>query len=612
MSVTLALQDHVPAAEVRGAKRWLYAGDDPTFELGGLERVVTADVAMAAARELREPYLDAIGRLSHLNASPEWWSTHLAAKHPYPSLFARLCGLAAAQQLASDGTLVVCSTPAQLEELRITLPGARTASTVSARARREAPGTALRAAWPMLRGFGNRAPSRLLHAAGAAGPRVRFALERTPGYRRRTLDALGSPQTGLAGLAGPRTVLLVTWLDERCFGPGGVYRDPHLGPLGALVEHQGGRVARLLKPLLHAPFARCASALLASGEPSALTDGYLTDDDWLSCERRVRAWRAWIPGDLQVGTIPFARLAGEYLRDHRRAQVDALTHELLVRRLAGAGVQPQLIVFPWEGHAWEQVLTDAVHRFMPGTSVVGYDNLNFTSLALSLYPSVSEVGIRPLPDRVVTNGPTFADVLRASPFPSERVRSGCALRHAQLVDGRPARSPERDFILAACSIDAEQSIELLRKASTAFGGELVARLHPASDARAIRAALPRGIRYADEPLADLLPRARLMLYTYSVVPYEALAAGTPPVLVRSEAMLDLDQLEPTPEVRWVARTPAELRVVAAEIGSLSDREAWERRAREVVQAALAPVSSACVEHFLSGDASSLAGPSLPV
>ena len=612
MSVILALQDHVPAAEVRGAKRWLYAGDDPSFELRGVERVVTADAAMAAAGELREPYLDAIGRLSQLNASPEWWATHLAAKQPYPSLFARLCGLAAAQELASDGTLLVCSTPAQLEELRAALPGARAANTVYARARREAPGTALRSTWPLLRAFGRRAPSRLLDAAVAAAPQARFALERTPGYRQRTLDALGGPRGLLSGFSGARTVLLVTWLDERCFGPAGEYRDPHLGPLGSLLERSGARVARLLKPLLRAPFSRCASALLASGEVSALTDAYVTDDDWLSSERRVRGWKASIPGDLRVGTFPFARLAGEYLLEHRRAQVDALTHEALVRRLAAAGVQPELIVFPWEGHAWEQVLTDAVHRFMPGTSVIGYDNLNFTSRALSLYPSAYEVGIRPLPDRVVTNGPTFAGVLRASAFPSERVRSGCALRHTHLLDDPPAPPPRREFILAACSIDTGQSIELLRKAFAAFGEEFVARLHPASDARAIRAALQSSIRYADEPLAALLPRARLMLYTYSVVPYEALAAGTPPVLVRSEAMLDLDQLEPTPEVRWVARTPEELRAVAAEIGSLADREAWERRAREVVQAALAPVSSACVEQFLPADPSSIAGPTLPV
>jgi hypothetical protein len=64
-------------------------------------------------------------------------------------------------------------------------------------------------------------------------------------------------------------------------------------------------------------------------------------------------------------------------------------------------------------------------------------------------------------------------------------------------------------------------------------------------------------------------------------------------------MLDLDQLEPTPDVRWAARTPAELRDAAAQIESMPDRTDWERRAHEVVHAALSPVGAACVDQFLA-------------
>ena len=47
----------------------------------------------------------------------------------------------------------------------------------------------------------------------------------------------------------------------------------------------------------------------------------------------------------------------------------------------------------------------SVHRHMPGTEVIGYDNLNFSRFALSLYPGPAEVAIRPLPDRVVIKAP---------------------------------------------------------------------------------------------------------------------------------------------------------------------------------------------------------------
>ena len=597
MGVTLALQHRVPRAALRGVRRWLYVGDDPTFELADLERVATADVTMGRARELRGPYLDAIGGLSALNDSPEWWASHLAAKHPYPSLFARLCGLAAGRELAEDGTLIVCSTPAQLAELARMLPGARAVGITGAGLRRRAPADVVRLVWPALRLLGERAPGRVRGPLTAGDTALRFAFERTPGHRRRVLEALGA--TPLHDFSGEDTVLLVTWLDKRSFGETGAYTDPHLGPLGTMLAERGLRVARLAKVLLHAGFEQVARALLATGERAVFPDSYLTGADWRDCERRVAGFTAAIPDSTSVGGLPFARLAHEYAGEHTRAQVDALSHELLIRRLAQAGVRPERIVFPWEGHAWEQVLIGAAHAHMPGCRLIGYDNLNFSSLALSLYPSVDEVAIRPLPDPVVTNGPTFSEVLRASAFPGDRIRTGCALRHPHLWDAPASTARHEEFVLAAGSIDTGQSIELLRKASAAFGDELVARLHPASDTRRIRAALPSSVRYSDEPLSELLGRARMMLYTYSVVPYEALAACTPPVFVRSESMLDLDQLEPSPDVRWVARTPEDLRRVAAEIASMPDRPGWESRAGEVVRAALAPGDPSCLEPFLA-------------
>lgn len=597
MGVTLVLQHRVPRSALRGARRWLYVGDDPTFELAGVERVASADATMALARELRSPYLDAIGALSALNDSPEWWASHLAAKQPYPSLFARLCGLAAGRELAQDGTLIVCSTPAQLAELARELPGARAVGVAGGALRRRAPAEATRLAWPALRLFGERAPAAVRGVLTAPDTPARFALERIPGHRRRVLEALGAAP--LRDFSGEDAVLLVTWLDERSFSESGAYVDPHLGPLGAMLAERGLRIARLGKTLLHAPFERVVRATLASGERAAFVDSYLSGADWRACEQRVAAFRPAIPDSIQVGRVPFARLAREYAREHRRAQVDALSHELLIRRMAEGGVRPARIVFPWEGHAWEQVLTGAAHAYLPGCRVVGYDNLNFSSLALSLYPSAGEIGTRPVPDRVVTNGPTFTEVLGSSAFPRDRIRTGCALRHPHLSDVPAAAARRKGFVLAAGSIDAGQTIELLGKAWAAFGDQLVARLHPASEARRIRAAVPHGVRFSEEPLSELLNRARMMLYTYSVVPYEALAAGTPPVFVRSESMLDMDQLEPSPDVRWVARTPEDLRRVASEIAAMRDPAGWERRAREVVGTAFAPVNAGCLDQFLA-------------
>jgi hypothetical protein len=122
------------------------------------------------------------------------------------------------------------------------------------------------------------------------------------------------------------------------------------------------------------------------------------------------------------------------------------------------------------------------------------------------------------------------------------------------------------------------------------------KLHPAVDAARVRAAVQAPVSFAERPIGELLREARAMLYTYSVVAYEALAAGVPPIFVQSETFLDLDQLEPSPEVRLVARTPEELREADRRAAQLGPE--WRARAREVVKEALAPRDAACVEAFL--------------
>jgi hypothetical protein len=124
----------------------------------------------------------------------------------------------------------------------------------------------------------------------------------------------------------------------------------------------------------------------------------------------------------------------------------------------------------------------------------------------------------------------------------------------------------------------------------------VVKLHPAVDRETLERWLP-GLRPVDLSIGELLRDADAMLYGYSVVCYEALAAGVPAVFVRSETFLDLDQLEPYPELRRPARTPEEIR--AAVQAAIDERDDdWVRRARDAVAEALAPVRGECVRPFV--------------
>lgn len=589
MTVVVALEGRLPS--LSRVDRWLHAGGDAGWRtsaeagpLAGVPRVDVADALQRTAEDLRQPFLDWCGMLARRNDSLEWWATALASRSSYSRFYERICTLATAlEALAGERqgtTLVVAGTPALAAEIArragaATLPpSARLARGWGARGLR---------AWTRL------APAPLRDLPGFASERARMSVDTDPRHRRRVLAARGLATPRAFG--GPGTALLLTWVDGRSVPAHDGFADPHLGPLARLLQGRGIEVAYLPRVLHSFPFATAVARLAAAEETFLFPDAYLALDDHRACAARAGAYTPTIEDDEAVAGVPVAALARELVAEERSAQTQALLMEPLVRRLAEADVRPERIVHTYEGHPWELVLARAVRTHLPETELVGYDNLNMPRLALSMFPAPGEG--RPLPDRLVTNGPAYADVLVAASWPADAVRTGCGLRHASLWDVPVRSGPPTGRILAATEIAPGPAVELVTKAAAAFGDRLVVKPHPLVP----RGSLPSGPCYDERPLSELLRQSDVLLHTYSAVAFEALALGVPPVFVRSESTLDLDPLEFAPEVHWTARTPAELRAVADEIAGI-DLAAWRSQARATVQQAIAPPSTVCVEAFL--------------
>ena len=607
MTALVATEDRLP--DLAGVNLWLHAGGDAAWRveaeagtLAGIPRLQAADLLQRKASELRRPFLDWVGGLARRHDSAEWWASQLAARTSYGGFYARLCSLAVAAELLPglDGTvLAVCATPALAAEVaRAT--GAERPREASTRAARRPLDRALRA-WTRL------APERLHALPGRVSDATQTLLDSDPRYRRRVLAEHGLLEPRAFGGSG--TALLFTWIDERSFDAEGRYRDPHLGPLPQLLRERGLEVALVARVLHTLPFADAIGRLVASGETFVFPDAYVTPEDHRACAERAGAFAPEIPDDDAVAGVPVARLAREHVAEQRPAQSTALALEPLVRRFTEAGVRPERIVHTCEGHAWELVLAYAVRRHLPATTIVGYENLNMPRLALSMFSAPAELGIRPLPDRIVTNGPAYAEVLVQEGMPADLVRAGCGLRHASLWEAprRRAGTGHVQRVLAATEIALGPAVELVQKAADAFADdprrELVVKCHPLVDrAELLRALGPRAdsLRFAEAPIAELLANADVLLYTYSAVAIEALALGVPPVFVRSECGLDLDQLEFAGELRLEGRTPEQLRRAAEEYATLAPGvlESWRAAAREAAARAVAPPDPECVEAFL--------------
>jgi hypothetical protein len=598
----VALQSELPASPK--VTRWLYAGDDTAWRLRAergalahLQRIESADALQNAALRLRRPFIDWIGTLSAANDSLEWWASELAAKNSYSMFFDRICSLAAAVELAAeDNTLVVCSTPALATEVARCLGApvpVRPGLTAPARSGRRA-----------LRAWARLAPRALMSLPGRLSERERLILDSDPRYRMRVLKRAGAGRLG--DFSGPDTFLLFTWVDARSFD-GKAYVDPHVGMLAELLRDRGMRVAFVPRVLPSMPFDDAVPKLVASGETFVFPDTYVDLDSQRACAAEATSFRFRILDESTIDGIPVAALARELTEVARPSQVRALSVAALIRALADGGVRPERIVHTYEGHNWELALAYAARQHLPETKIVGYENVNMSRLALSMYPASNELGRRPLPDRIVTNGPAFHEVLVDEGMPARLVTTGCGLRHAYLWEKLPEPSPRtgrRFRILVATDATFGPAAEIVQKAAEAFGADpdvdVIVKCHPLLREADVRAFAP-DLHYTQERIRDLLADADAVLYAYSAVGYEALAHGVPPVFVRAETTLDLDQLEPFQDLRWEGRTPAELRDAVSQIASLDDAEraAWRERGRAAAARAFAPPNPACVEAFFA-------------
>ena len=602
--------------------QWVYLGADASWRIRAEQaagprpsRLSVADSMDEISWRLRQPYIDWVGDLSNVNDSLEWWASGLAEKNPFARLYVDICLLAVARRLISqdlgDPVLMICSSPALLQEVarfadEADVPVQRVAGrhqTISLQAMSEQGRRLLRRPYRLAR-----------RTAGRLTGKAPEPPDADPIYRRKVLDSHGEGTVG--AFSGDDTVLAFTWVDQRNFTSTGSYSDPHLGCLPAMLREQGYRIGYVARVLPTIPFEEAVTRLLATNETLFFPEHLVTLADLEWCRQQADSHQPEVHANSKVAEIPVYSLAREQIERDQRGLAETLSYERLVANLATAGVQPKQMVHTCEGHSWERVLAWSVRKYMPGTKVVGYDTGTYSRLHLSMYPAASECNTRPLPDRIVTNGPLPRDTLVAGGLPPEVVTSGCAVRYAEAsrprgcVDNADGAAPgDAVRILVATSINLGDSVELVAKSAQAFGGnpdtEVVVKCHPMVGTEQVirhlgKSWIHSNLSFTDSPVDELLPSVRVLLYTHTNVCYEALSHGVIPVFVRAENTLNLDKLEATPDVRWVATTPGDLVRAVSEIVKMSAREmqAWRDRAAEVLRAAMAPVTSRCVDAFL--------------
>lgn len=604
-------------------RRWVYVGEDSTFRINletrigdRIPRIPIGRFLEESSHTLRQPFIDWIGELSALNDSDEWWSSEIAAKNPFYLLFVRICLLNVAQKLIgaakTENILVVCSTDGMVREVARLCENTRTEYRILPQKK--------------LRGALGHAAARArlaMYFTGLRLPPLPFLdqwsrsyaslLEKHPGYRRDVLDRYCIHNEPFAG---PDSVLFVTWVDARNVTRDFRYSDPNFGILPEKLRRRGYRVAFLARVLPTVPFEPMVKSLAATSEHLLYPEKFVSVDDWIDCRNRAFSFSPEIPETDRFGNFSASSIARENTDETRLRHIDSLMVGKIVAGMARDGIRPGQIIYTCEGHSWEHALNRAVRRHLPGTATVGYDNLTFSTMVVSMFPARNELAIRPAPDRIVTNGELYRRILIGAGIPAERVVRGCALRNQYLFepDGmlketvrEKPQGPER--VLVATTLNTGESVDLIEKAIRALGGnrnfEISIKCHPLSDRVTIRSSIGElsscgNVRWEDSPVTDLLGRSGYIIYSYTTVCFDALLYNVIPIWVNAENFINLDKLDSVPDARYVVSTPEELRNLVIRLESMgpAGRESFRARAKAVLLDAFSPVDDESIGSFV--------------
>lgn len=591
--------------DVHGAGRrgwaWAYLGSsgarfaalEGVFGLAG--RIEVGSLVNAAADEFRAELL---GFDAALRVRDEllWQCTDLADRNPFTSAFLYSCCVYLAADRLIDGAA---------GDLALVFDDPLVARLVARRAR--ARGVAVTFERPAL-----------ARPAAVAGQLARTGWHRVRGV-------LGARARPCTPPPAPLDVLLVTWADPETF-PAGQPKDhdTYYGELPGLLRGRGLSVGWIAVPAwwvypvaeIHANIAAAHDWVLDAGTCRTRRD---------AAAFALRSLRpaAKLRGSLTVGGVDIAPLVRRELRLELTKPRQGWAHGFasVGAALQRAGMAPRVVVHPFENQPWEKALRAGIRRHIPGTFVVGYVHTPVPRRWFSFFPSSRDLSRGELPDRVVTMGAAWTELLERAGYPAERLRTGAAFRYPDVL--RRLAEPARDAaavpqaVLIACSIGLWDSLELVGKTLDAFpeagGPRVLVKLHPKTGVapealldrlRASGRIVGPHVEIVHGGVAALVERAGVVLYTTTSVSFEAIAAGVPAVFVESDFWFDIDAGPLDLGLAAAARTPAEIRRVALELLAEAPAVRAERTARDraAIEHAFAPVAPEAVSAFLDGPA----------
>lgn len=586
--------------------QWVYLGEDISRaiaieqQLGDRgQRIEIGSNLQEIAHSLRQPYIDYIGKLSLENNSILWWVGSLSEKNPWASkTFLHACYTRLFQTLlnssAQEALVLLCENKALRKCLIKNVSDSRR--------------------WEINRveSLGHAILETLRNIPGIVGYKGYFLL--SPIYRLLLARYYRLNQIPGEKLRdGEGLVLLHNWVDPRSFDANGEYHDNFFGGLAPQLRKKGESVVIIPHILRTVPYRQTLKKLAQSTEHFLVAESFLTIGDVL---RVFTKTVLNIPTRRGYPTFEGIEVSEIINDDFRRDWLVMRTASSLllyeaVKRWKSAGILIDTFIYAYENQVWEKAYCLALRKFYPSTKIIGYQHSTVPKMLLNHFFSKDELPILPFPDKVITNGRYTERLFKESGYELEKVVRGGAIRYISLMNRKDTpvkRNISSPVILIACSIDRNETIELVWKVLRAFGQmnkyKVVFKFHPDCPYRFIAkdlGILPGHFIVSDKPAGELLQESHVLIYTCSATAIEALALGVPVLHINSDFTIDRDNLSDFPSsVRESVSTEDDIVKATERILEMDEKELSKQRVRwkEVVSEIFGPVDESVFDLFL--------------
>ena len=406
-------------------------------------------------------------------------------------------------------------------------------------------------------------------------------------------------------------VVIHSCMDDSYFGDAGIAHDRYFGSLAEKLREHGYDVITM-PWLYNLKRSRRKAFAWFRQHPGQ----YLIPEDFYSLLDYV--WAAGIVMQ-QVFLLSGCRIfqgmditllvrEARWQQSRRVEAAKFVLYYRLIKKLASRKLKLAFYIDTFENMICEKPSSMGFHRFMPGTTTVGFQHyIESYPLMLCLLTTPEEAEFAPHPDVIVCNSQHMLTRMAQMGFPQHKLRVGPSLRYRHLIEELVSPAAERSKVLVILPLGEDNIAEMMGSLRQSFPDtediSFWLKPHPMLDRKELNQAfvqLPRHFTVVEGNMNQWLHRATCVVVSASTSAFEAALSGVPVVVVGRETDFDLNPLAWFPEFAPPIHSPQELREQVLRCLNLSktEREGLQAWAQELRERAISPITDETISAFV--------------